>query len=120
MWLAWPVAAQQEFTVSEILESVGEGEARGVLAAAADRVEIAVLGTNHRYRKTQAVHVLRSFFESFPPERFGLEHSMTQGSDWWLIGHYAVKGLPDRMRIYLHFSNQSKDYRLVALHVIGS
>ena len=104
--------------VMDILEYLSDGDERALVNQAGDYLELALLEQPRRYTRSQALYVLQDFFRQYSPERFELDHSMTQGEEWWLIGHYTVRNEREPLRIYLRFGGSFPMYRLIAIQVI--
>ena len=104
--------------VLDILDGLSTGDADGVLAQAAERVELALLSQPRRYSRVQAQHVLDDFFQQHPPGGFDLAHSMSQGGEWWLTGRYTVLGYAERLRVYVRLAGDYPAYEVVAIQVV--
>ncbi len=101
-----------------ILEYLSNGDEKALVNYAGDYLELALLEQPRRYTRSQALYVLQDFFRQYSPRKFELDHSMTQGEEWWLIGHYSVRNERAPLRIYLRFGGSFPMYRLIAIQVI--
>lgn len=109
--------------VASILEYLSEGNAEALVSHADPYLELALLEQPRRYTHSQALYVLQKFFRHYSPDGFELDHSMSHGQEWWLIGHYMVSndGQQDKgLRIYLRFGKARLSYKLIAIQVIRS
>lgn len=106
--------------IADILEHVSEGDADALVKHADMYLELALLEQTRRYTRSQALYVLEEFFHQYAPGGFGLEHSMAQGDEWWLIGSYTVRNERQIFRIYLRFGGSFSAYKLIAIQVIRS
>ncbi len=106
--------------VAGILEYLSEGNAGALVSHAEDYLELALLEQPRRYTRSQALYVLEKFFRQYSPDGFRLDHSMTQGEEWWLTGSYSVRDERQGLRFYLRFGGIFPEYRLMAIQVIRS
>ncbi len=106
--------------VVSILAYLSEGDAEALIGHAEEYIELALLEQPRRYTRSQALYVLRKFFRQYSPDGFSLDHSMTQGQEWWLTGSYSVRDEIQGLRVYLRFGGVYPDYMLMAIQVIRS
>ncbi len=106
--------------VTSILEYLSEGDAEALVRHAEDYLELALLEQPRRYTRSQALYVLKKFYRQYPSDGFELDHSMTQGEEWWLTGSYSVRDQRQELRFYLRFGGVFPKYRLMAIQVIRS
>ena len=117
LWAA-PTAAQDTLSVDVLMDSLADGDEETLLAWAGQRIELALLGQRRRYTRAQATHVLRDFFQRYPPEEFKVNHSLSQQEEWWLTGSFLIRYNGERMRVYLRFRGNYPVYRLLAIQII--
>ena len=117
LW-AVPTEAQDSLSVEALMNSLSDGDEETLLAWAGPRVELALLGQRRRYTRAQATHVLRDFFQRYPPEDFQVDHSLSQQEEWWLTGSFLIRYNGERMRVYLRFRGTYPVYQLLAIQII--
>ncbi len=67
--------------MERIQTALEKGDARLLLDASAERLELNLLGTNGLYSRSQAQYVMQNFFRQYPPKRFSFqERTEAQGS----------------------------------------
>ena len=106
--------------IASILEYLSEGKAEVLVSHAGEYLELALLEQPRRYTRSQALYVLKKFFRQYSPDGFILDHSMTQGDEWWLTGRYALRNEARSLRLYLRFGGSFPVYELMAIQVIRS
>lgn len=104
-WLPEQAAAQGRAgaALEQIEDAFAKGDSRVLMRAAADRVEIALLGENTTYSRSQAAYVLEAFFRRYPPVRCefnGRETARTDGN-WFAAGHYWHGSASRPLRVYV-------------------
>lgn len=108
LWVAGPSVAQSdENAVVDAVESaLTRGDATSLLRHAADRIEIAVLGTSTLYSRAQATYVLEDFFREYPPVRFNAEKPPATRGNFFVAGRYWY-GSEDRyLDLYMRFRSR--------------
>ena len=100
-----PVLAQKDEAevVRKVEQAFSKGDAAALLAHAADRVEITVLGTGSLYSRAQATYVLNDFFRENPPTRFAADEPSSSRDNFFVAGKYWY-GTDDRhYDVYMRF-----------------
>lgn len=102
-----PVAAQQppaddagRGLLEAVASSISRGDADGVFADAADRVDLTVLGSGNIYSRDQAVYVLAEFFREHPPERFAFDEPSRRDDYWFASGTYRSEASRDPLWLF--------------------
>jgi hypothetical protein len=87
-----PVCAQgppsAEAPAERVRRAFADGDARRLLDPAAERVEVSLLGAHTFYSQSQALYVLRDFFETYAPERFALGDVTCAQAVCYALGRY--------------------------------
>ena len=104
-------------TLEHLAEGVLEGHASAVLAGAADRVEVVLLGNGKLYSRAQATYVLEAFFREHPPASFGLDHSSNAEESWFASGVYEVKQGDRPFQVYLRLRQRGEQWELREIRI---
>lgn len=101
--------------LDEITKAIGKGDVSTLSKYLATSVEIAILDEEDIYDKSEAVEVLKSFFENYKPSSYSQVHKGTsKGQDSkYLIGNYQSGG--ESYRVYLYLSASDGNYRIQEL-----
>ncbi len=114
---AGPAAAQQATPLARLGQAFEAGDAHALLADAADRVEIALLGSSKLYSRAQATYVMQEFFREYPPEQFTLQNeSRTEGS-WIAAAHYRYKRAEHPLQVYVRLRVKGEQWELREVRV---
>ena len=106
----WPLTTTQTEEVAdpedEVLDAIAEalagGNAKSLLATTSGRVEVWIFGRGALYSRSQALYVLQSFFDEYPPDDCAFdEHSHSKGNQF-AMGRYAVKHRDAPLSVYVH------------------
>jgi hypothetical protein len=103
---------RQQTPLVEIREALRRGDAQALLAVAAERVEIALLGRSTLYSRSQATYVLQDFFRHYPPKRFVLINDSRAGGSWFAVGRYEVQGGDQPLDVYLRLRARGGGWEL--------
>lgn len=113
---AGPVQAQ-EAALSRLQEAFAAGDADAVLADAADRVEIALLGQSKLYSRAQATYVMEDFFRRYPPETFTLHNDARDEGNWFATGRYQYKHAEQPLHVYLRLRLRGEQWEVLEVRV---
>ncbi|MEL6252669.1 MAG: DUF4783 domain-containing protein [Bacteroidota bacterium] len=94
-------------TFNTVTESLVEGKADQLADYFAQRVEISINGTTRVYNRSQARHVMRDFFQKYPPEGFSLRHRGSTGDTTFIIGRYRSRSGSFDVNIFMN--NRSEE-----------
>ncbi len=100
-----PVRAQtdEEAVVRKVEQAFSKGDVSALLSHAAERVEVAVLGSGSLYSRAQATYVLNDFFRQYPPVRFVANPPSSTRDSFFVAGRYWY-GTDDRhYDVYMRF-----------------
>ena len=102
---ASPALAQKDEAevVRKVEQAFSRGDAAALLAHAADRVEIAVLGTGSLYSRAQATYVLNDFFRENPPRRFAADEPSSTRDNFFVAGKYWYGADDQHYDVYMRF-----------------
>ena len=111
-----PVLAQ-EAALDQLQEAFATGDADAVLADAADRVEIALLGQSKLYSRAQATYVMADFFRRYPPESFTLRNDAREDGNWFATGRYQYKHAEQPLHVYVRLRLKGDQWELLEVRV---
>ncbi len=109
-------AAQQE-ALPRLQRAFVAGNAHALLAAAADRVEIALLGRGKLYSRAQATYVMQDFFREYPPEAFALQSESRTDGSWIAAGQYRCKQAERPFQVYLRLRLKEAQWELREIRI---
>lgn len=113
---AAPVPAQ-ETALNQVQEAFATGDADAVLADAADRVEIALLGQSKLYSRAQATYVMEDFFRRYPPEVFTFHNDAQEDGNWFATGRYQYKHAEQPLHVYVRLRLKGEQWELLEVRV---
>jgi hypothetical protein len=94
---------------SELIERVSSafqnGDAQKLLGETSNRIEVGLPGTRAYYSRSQAVYVLREFFEEHVPTRFSVEDVSEAGTSYFVTGRFWYSRSEQPMHVYTRFAN---------------
>ena len=96
--------------LAEITRSIGEGDADALGAYFDNSVEISVLDREDVYNRSQAISVIRSFFQQNQPRSFSQVHKGTsKGNDsQYCIGNLVTASRNFRVYIYMKIDSNNR------------
>ena len=120
--LAWgatsgATAQEAHAVLAQVEEAFQQGDARGLLSAAADRLEIAVLEAPMLYSRAQATYVMQDFFRLYPPERFKLQEAAQSDGSLFVPGLYWSTSGGDPFKVYLRLRQKAHAWELREVRV---
>ena len=115
--LAGGPAQAQEAALDRVQVAFADGDADAVLADAADRVEIALLGQSKLYSRAQATYVMEDFFRRYPPDVFTLDNSAGDEANWFATGRYRYKHADKPLHVYLRLRQKAERWELLEVRV---
>ena len=112
------VAAQDAgAALAQVEEAFRQGDARGLLAMAADRLEIAVLEAPTLYSRAQATYVMQDFFRLHPPERFALREAAQSDGSLFVPGLYWSTSQGEPFQVYVHLRQKAQAWELRGIRI---
>jgi len=99
-------AQPSDRTFDIVTESLLEGKADLLADYFSQRVEISINGTTRLYNKSQARHVMRDFFQKYPPDSFNMIHRGSTGDTTFMIGRYRSRGSSFEVNILMNNRNE--------------
>jgi hypothetical protein len=111
--------AQQETTamLQQIERALAGGDVRGVLESAGDRVEIVLFGEGMRYSRAQAVYVMESFFQHYPPQAFTFQEPSTNARSCFATGVYRHRRGAEHLKVYVRLWHREKQWELREIRI---
>lgn len=106
-----PLWGFSQAPISEISEAVNSGSAKALAGYFDSNVEITIGSTEGAYSKTQAEHVVRDFFNKFPPSSFKIVHQSSSDGDLsYAIGSLTTNG--ETFRTYILLKKSGSEYKI--------
>lgn len=93
-----------EAVVERVQSAFEDGNADLLLDDAADRVEVSLPGTRAYYSRSQAMYVLREFFDNHGPRRFATKDVSTAGTSFFITGRFWHVRSEQPFSVYTRFS----------------
>lgn len=111
-----PLRAQEAPTpVTAVVAAFGQGNARAVTDAAAERLDVSLPGGASVYSRAQARLIFSRFFDETPPRGFRVEHQMGTGGAYFVTGRYASR--EGSFTVLLRFGTRGRTWELREVHV---
>ena len=107
----------EQSVVSKVEAAFSHGDASALLRYAADRVEIAVLGSSTLYSRAQATYVLNDFFREYPPVRFAATEPAATTGNFFVAGRYWYGSGEDYLDVYIRFRSRDGAYEVRELRI---
>ena len=107
----------QEVGHGALREAFAAGDAQRVLATAAKRVEVSLLGSSSQYSRSQAIYVLQKFFKDHPPRRFRWRESSTEEQNRFLMGRYWHEASKQPLPVILRLSRAEEGWQLQEVRI---
>jgi len=113
-------AAASSVVPAQVVERVSgafsNGDADLLLGTTTDRIEVGLPGTRAYYSRSQAMYVLREFFNEHGPTRFAVEDVSKAGTSYFVTGRFWHSRGEQPMHVYTRFSSGG-DNRLYEVRV---
>ena len=93
-----------EAVIERVEAAFENGDADLLLDEAADRVEVSLPGTRAYYSRSQAVYVLREFFDDHSPRRFEAKDVSTAGTSFFITGRFWHVRSEQPLSVYTRFA----------------
>lgn len=106
-----------EVAVEQLGDAFSNGNEQALLAQAADRVEVSLFGTRTYYSRSQALYVMRDFFEKYAPRRFEAGEVAETGESYFVTGQYWHVRAETPLRVYLRVSVDGETWHLHEIRV---
>jgi len=114
-----PSAQIPEGIVEQLGNAFSSGNEQALLEPAADRVEISLFGTRTYYSRSQALYVMRDFFEKYAPHRFEVGEVAETGQSYFVTGKYWHVRAETPLRVYVRVTeDRTEDGQTWHLHEI--
>lgn len=102
--------------VERVSRAFSNGDANLLLGTTSDRIEVGLPGTRAYYSRSQAMYVLREFFNEHGPTRFAVEDVTKAGTSYFVTGRFWHSRGEQPMHVYTRFSSRG-DNRLYEVRV---
>ncbi|PEN14534.1 DUF4783 domain-containing protein [Longibacter salinarum] len=96
-----------EQVITRVSNSFQNGDADLLLEQTADRIEVSLPGTRAYYSRSQAMYVLRAFFQEHDPTRFEIEDVSKAGASYFVTGRFWYSRSEQPMHVYTRFVSRS-------------
>lgn len=98
-----------EHLVRRVSSAFRQGNAAQLLETTAERIDVGLPGARAYYSRSQAVYVLRAFFQQHPPQRFEVGEISKASSSYFITGRYWYAQGEQPMRVYTRFATEETD-----------
>jgi hypothetical protein len=106
----------QAAPVESLRKAIASGDAQALMEHAGERVEIALPNKGSVYSRSQAVYVMKHFFEEHPPVRVEVQRSSESGGSRFVEGTYRTA--QDRsFSLYLRLFREGEQWSLSEVRV---
>ena len=112
-----PPGDAYEDVLRRVEQAIDGGQERVLIAQAADRIEIALLGAAMLYSGAQAEFVLRSFFRDHPPARFAFTEVHRTPERLFAVGQYTSTQDERPMKVYVRFQRRGPRWEVQGLRI---
>lgn len=113
MFLLLPLMSKADASLAGITDAISKGNASELSEFFDQNVEIAVLDDEDVYNKTQALSVIKSFFEANKPTSFSQVHQGTGEDSQYCIGNLTTNSTTYRVYIYMKVTGE--DFKIQEL-----
>lgn len=95
--------------IAEITKAFSEGDIETLSAYLDDSVELGIIDDEDIYDQKEALKVLKSFFEKYPPRAYSQVHQGTSKSkdSVYCIGNLVTQDATFRVYIYMRVSGET-------------
>jgi len=93
--------------VDRVVAAFQAGDAQRLLGNTSARIEVGLPGTRAYYSRSQAVYVLREFFQEHDPVRFTVEDISQAGASYFVTGRFWHSRSEQPMNVYTRFASGS-------------
>ena len=106
--LARPGAAQEDASdaLGQIDRAFKRGDARALVAPAADRLDVSLFGSGTQYSRSQALYVMQDFFKEYPPRRLEWQSNSEAEGSRFATGRYWHGGGGPPLRVYVRLQEK--------------
>ena len=115
--LILPAIAFVDFNLGDISKAISNGDADALAKYFDNRVEISIMGDEDMYNKSQALQVVKTFFQNNKPKSYDQRHQgVSKGKD----SHYAIGDLvtnKDSFRVYIYMKVENGKYIIQELRI---
>ena len=113
LFLFMPLWAQADTSLTSITNALSKGDASELSAFFDQNIEIAVLDNEDVYNKSQAITVIKNFFESNKPTSFSQVHQGKGEDSRYCIGNLTTSSTT--FRVYIYMKVDGDDYKIQEL-----
>lgn len=92
--------------VNRVSAAFQNGDVQQLLGETSNRIEVGLPGTRAYYSRSQAVYVLREFFQEHDPTRFTVEDVSEAGTSYFVTGRFWHSRSEQPMHVYTRFANE--------------
>ena len=103
--------------LGQVERAFQQGDERNLLAAAADRLEIAVLEAPSFYSRAQAMYVMEDFFRTYPPKQFDMQDASPSGGSLYAPGLYWSTSQSEPLRVYIRLRRTGQQWELREIRI---
>jgi hypothetical protein len=101
-----------------IAKYIRQGDADKLSAWFADNLEVTVFSNTNDSSRNQARQIVRSFFDSYTPSTFNIEHTAGRSNMKYALGHLKAGGAVFEVTIFVSTTGQA--YKIQKLKIANS
>lgn len=98
-----------------IAKYIGQGDADKLSAWFADNLEISIMSTTNDSSKNQAKQILKSFFATYTPRSFEINHTASRSNSKYALGYLNAGGEVFMVTIFV--SNCKNEFKIQQLKI---
>ena len=102
------IAAQAQNASFDVFKPISKylalGDVESLSAWMADNLEITIFSNTNDASKRQAKQILRSFFDSYSPRSFVINHTANKGNMKYALGTLNAGGEDFRVTLFINYS----------------
>ena len=112
-FLLMPMIASADVSLTVITDAISKGNADELSVFFDQNVEIAVLDDEDVYNKSQAVSIIKKFFDANKPTSFRQVHQGTRKDSRYCIGNMTTTS--STYRVYIYMKVEGNEFKIQEL-----
>lgn len=89
-----------------IAKYISQGDVQRLSAWFADNLEVTVISTTRNTSKSQAIQILKSFFQTYKPRSFTITHTASNASMKYALGQLSAGGEVFIVTIFVNMTGE--------------
>lgn len=102
-----PDSSAHAAAVDRVTTTFEDGSPETLFAAAAERIDLSVLGSRSYYSRSQAFYVVRDYFRQHAPRSFTIDRTTNTESSLFIMGTYHHNQADAPVRVVVRFDEGS-------------